>query len=409
MTNAIPMGAPRLMDRGVSATDPAAARQAQAQKAQQQNQLARNLIIDRAIEMTQSINIQTFAGGAVGQVVGTTINVAPRNVGLIKRFIVEISGSITQGAAETQTQTKFGISALMSQIVFTDLANQTRINTTGWHMHMLATVRRQAQFGAAFTNDSPVQSGSVFPVFKAPASLTTVQTFRMFYEIPITYGDFDFRGGIYANVVNATMNLQMTINPNFFVASGANATQAAYSSSTAQLGILSAVTVNTYQQYLDQIPQSNQGAILPMLDLSTAYLLNNTQILGLAPNQDVPVPYANFRNFMSTIAVYDNAGVLNTGSDIAYWALQSANYTNIWKLDPYIASLMTREALGDDMPAGTYYFNHRAKPISTIQFGNMQLVINASSVTGGTSQVLVGYEALAAINQIVAAGSLYGT
>lgn len=393
--------------------DPAASAQAQriaaAQKAQQQNQMARNLIVDRAIEMTQSINSQTFAGGAVGQVVGTVINVQPRYVGLVKRFICEVTGNITQGAAETQTQTKLGISTLFSNVVFTDLANQTRINTTGWHLHLLATVRRQAAFGAAFQNDSPVALGSNFSVITAPAAVTTVKAFRIFYEIPITYGDFDFRGGIYLGVVNATANIQYTVNPNFFVASGAVATQSAYQSSTAQLGILSSLVVNTYQQYLDQIPQSNNGPILPMLDLSTAYLLNNTQVLGLSANQDIPAPYANFRNFMSTIAIYDNAGVLNVGSDIAYWALQSANYTNIFKLDPNIAALFTRETVGDDMPPGTYYFNHRAKPISTIQYGNMQLIINPSAVTGATSQVLIGYESLAAINQIVAAGSIYGT
>jgi hypothetical protein len=393
--------------------DPGAAAQANriamAQKAQQQNQMARNLIIDRAIEMTQSVNSQTFAGGAVGQVVGTVINVQPRYVGMVKRFICEVTGSITQGAAETQTQTKLGISCLFSQVIFTDLANQTRINTTGWHLHLLATVRRQAAFGAAFQNDSPVALNANFPVISAPAAVTGVKTFRMFYEIPITYGDFDFRGGIYLGVVNATANIQYTVNPNFFVAAGAVATQAAYQSSSAQLGILSALTVNTYQQYLDQIPQSNNGPILPMLDLSTAYLLNNTQILGLSANQDIPAPYANFRNFMSTIAIYDNAGVLNAGTDIAYWALQSANYTNIFKLDPYIVSLFTRETIGNDTPPGTYYFNHRSKPISTIQYGNMQLVINASAVTGATSQVLIGYEALAQINQIVAAGSIYGT
>lgn len=381
----------------------------QMQQAQAQNMLARNLIIDRSIELTQSIFTQTSAGGAVGQVVGTVINVPVRNVGLIKRFIIEVTGNVTQGAAETQNQTKWGIANLFSQVVFTDLSNQTRVNTTGWHLHALATARRQATYGAAFPSDSPSQIGSNFSVISALPAVTTVKPFRMFYEVPLAYGDFDFRGAIYANVVNATMNLQLTVNPNFFVASTGNPTQAVYQSTTAQLGILSSLVVNVYQQYMDQIPMGQNGAILPQMDLSTAYLLNSTQILGLSVGQDVPIPYANFRNFMSTFAMYDNAGVLNKGTDVNYWALQSANYTNLWKLDPFIASLFTRNTINDDFPDGTYYFNHRAKPISTIQYGNMQLVINPSVVTGATSQVLIGTESLAAINQIVAAGSLYGT
>lgn len=391
------------------AGSPADAQASAMQAAQNQNMMARNAIIDRAIELTQVVSTQTFTGGAVGQLVGQVINVPVRNVGLLKRFIVEITANVTQGAAETQNQSKLGISNFFSNVTFTDLSNQTRINTAGWHLHLLATARRQAAFGASFLSDSPVQIGSNFSVVSAPAAITTVRPVRMFYEVPITYGDFDFRGGIYANVVNATMNLQFTINPNFFVATGANATLACYQSTTAQLGILSSVVVTVYQQYLDQLPMTQNGVVLPQMDLSTAYLLNNTAVLGLSANQELPIPYANYRNFMSTFAIYDNAGVLNSGTDVAYWAMQSANYTNLYKLDPFILSLFARQTINNDFPQGCYYFNHRAKPVSTIQYGNMQLVLNPSAVTGGTSQVLVGYEALAAINQIVMAGSLYGT
>lgn len=370
----------------------------------QQNMMARGIVLDRAIDMWQSIFATTLAGTVPGQVV----NVPLRNVGLIKRLVVEIAGNLTQGAAETQTQTKLGISNLLSQVVFTDLSNQTRINTTGWHLHLLATARRQMAFGAAFTSDSPVAIGNNYGVIKAPASFTTVQPFRIFYEIPIAYGDYDLRGAVYANVVNATMQLQLTFNPQFFAATGVDATLAGYQSSTAQAGVLSAVTVNVYQNYLDQIPMTSNGPVLPLLDLSTAYLLNNTNVTGIALNQDNPVPYANFRNFMSTFAIYDNVG-LNAGTDINYWSIQSANYTNIIKLDPFMASLLTREIINDDFPPGVYYFDHRRKPISTVQYGNMQLIFNPSSVVSAAAQGLIGYEALALINQVTQAGSLYGT
>lgn len=376
---------------------------ANAQKAQQANMYARAAVLDRAINMWQPIYTATLVGTLAGQVV----NVPIRNVGLIKRLVIEINGSFAQGAAETQNLTQWGLSNLLSNVTFTDLSNQTRINTTGWHLHALATARRQANFGASFLNDSPINFGSSFPVITAPAAVTLVKTFRMFYEVPLSYGDYDLRGAIYANVVNATMNLQFTINPNFSVGSATNPTLAAYQGSTAQVGTLSAVTVQVYQNYLDQVPMTDKGPMLPLLDLSTAYLLNNTAATGLSANQDYPIPYANFRNFMSTFLIYDNNGVLNVGSDIAYMSIQSANYTNIIRVDPFIQSLMAREDLGDDCPKGSYYFNHRAKPISTIQYGNMQLIVNPSAVTAG-AQFLVGYEALAAINQITQAGSLYG-
>lgn len=383
---------------------PAQVQAARADAARQQNMMARSLVLDRAINMWQPIHTQTLQGVLPGQIV----NVPIRNVGLIKRLVLEFAFTFAQGAAETQVRTEWGLANLLSSVVFTDLSNQTRINTAGWHLHALATVRRQKAFGAAFINDSPINFGSTFPVIEAPQAVQGAQTMRMFYEVPLAYGDYDLRGAIFASIVNATMNLQFTINPNFSVATGANSVLSAYQSSTAQVGVLSAMTVTVYQNYLDQIPMSKDGPVLPSLDLSTAYLLNNTQVLGLSVNQDNPIPYANFRNFYSTILIYDNVGVLNPGNDISQFSIQSANYTNIVQLDPFISALMTRENIGDDFPSGSYYFDHRAKPISTIQYGNMQMIVRPSAVTSALAQILVGYEAMAAINQITQAGSLYG-
>lgn len=370
---------------------------------QQQNLINRNLILSNAVEMRQQTYGQTLTGTIPGQVV----NIPLRNVGLLKRLYVEITFNLAQSAAETLTRTAMGPACVLSQVAFTDLSNQTRIQTTGWHLYHLATLRRQSAFGAAFTNDSPVGIGSNFNVLRAPASITTVQQVRMYYEIPLAYSDVDLRGAIYANVVNATMNLQLTVNPNLVAATGANSVQSVYSSSTAATGTITNFTVNVYQIYLDQLPMTQRGPVLPILDLSTAYTINNTAIAGLAVNQDNPISYANFREFLSTVLVYDNNGTLNAGTDINYFALQSANYTNIWRNNPFVTQLETRNAIGDDATLGTYYFQSRGKPISTIQYGNMQLIVNPSSVSSATgSQLLIGFEAMMLINMATAAGSL---
>lgn len=369
------------------------------------NLMARNAVLAQSIDMTQSIFRQTFSSA----IPGTVVNVPVRNVGLLKRFIVKVDVTFARSASETQTRTAFGPANLFSQIVFTDLSNQTRINTTGWHMHYVATARRQMAYGAAFTNDTPTSIGANYTVISAPSSFTSgTQTIRMFYEIPIAYGDYDLRGSIFMAVVNATANLQLTINPSFGVASTADGTLAVYKSSSTDLPSISSLTIEVYQNYLDQLPYANGGAVLPLIDLSTAYLLNNTVATGISANQDLAVPYANFRNFLSTFAIYDNNGGLTAGTDINYFLLQAANYTNIWKYDPFTAALtQQRNIINDDFPAGMYYFDHRRKPISTIQYGNMQLVMNPNTVTNG--QLLVGYEALAIIDQITQAGSLYNT
>jgi len=374
---------------------------------QQQNNYARAAVLAQSLNMWQQIFQNTYASAIPGRV----INIPFQNVGLIKRFLVKIEATIARSAAETQTKTTFGPANLLSQVVLTDLNNNTRINTTGWHLHMLATARRQGAYGAAFVNNSPISIGANYNVIVSPPQFTAGnQSIVMYYEIPIAYSDMDLRGAIYANVVNATGNLQITVNNNFFVGSGADATLAGYQSSTAgDLGTFSSLKVTVYQNYLDQIPMTNKGPLLPYQDLGQVYLLNNTVVTGLSQNQDIPIPYANFRQFLSTFLIYDNAGALNAGTDIAYFALQTANYTNIFKVDPITQALFARQIIGDDFPAGMYYFDSRNKPISTIQYGNQQLVVNASNVAGATSQFLMGYEMIALQNQITGAGSLFAS
>lgn len=381
--------------------------QMSAQQIMQMNMDARNACTGRGLDMIQQVASQIVTTYIAGQ--PFVINFPARNVGMIKRFFIEIVADIGQVGAETHTLQPLGPSAILSNVNFTDLSNQARINTTGWHLHMLATFRRQLAFGAAFTNDSPVSMGSNYNVIKAPATVNTgSQKVYMVYEVPLAYGDMDLRGAVYANVVNATMNLQLTINPNFFASSAANAVQSVYKSSSAQLGKINSITVNLYQNYLDQLPSVNGQPYLPQMDLSTVYLLNNTNANGLAVGADQAIPYANFRNFLSTIIGYDNNGTLNPGTDINYFAMQSANFTNLFKMDPQMASLLTRTKINDDLPAGFYYFDHRLRPLSTIQYGNMQLIVNPSVVTSANqSQLLVGYESLAMMNTITQAGSLF--
>lgn len=371
------------------------------------NQMARQAILASAIDMWLPIYTQTPTGVIPGQI----INIPVRNVGLIKRFVIRIRGTVVQGAAETQTLTEFGLANVLSNITFTDLNNQVRVNTAGWHCHYVASARRQAAYGAAFTNDQAVLTGigSNYPVISAVAAVTTIQPFTMYYEVPISYGDFDLRGAIYANVVNATMNLQITFNPNFWLASGADPTLGVYQSSTAQLGTLAITDFRVYQNFLDQLPMTQNGPVLPILDLSHAYMLQNTAFGGLTNGSDNPIPFANFRQFLSTFIVYDNTA-LNIGTDINYFALQSANYTNIFKLDPFTSKLINeRQIIADDFPIGMYYFDTRRKPLITTQYGNMQLVVNPSSVAGAGSQFLVGFEMLSLINQVANAGSLPGS
>jgi len=375
---------------------------------QNTNDQAQAAVLAIAQPMQQPLAPITFSGNNAA--IGQTSVVVMNNVGLNTKIVVEVTGTLAQAAAETLNRTPLGMANFFSNITLTDLNNVQRVNTTGWHLFLLGTARNRAPIGAAFVNDSPAQLGSNYDVMNAPASITAAVPFRLFFEIPIAYHDYDLRGAIYAGVTSAQWRLQLTINPNLVVASNTtDATQAAYkSTTTGNLGILSAVTIQVYQCYLDQLPRSNGVPVLPAISLSYNYLLINTTNLAGASGFDTAIFYPNFRTFLSTILQYDNGGSLNLGTDLNYIAIQVANMTYLRKLDPFFVQWMTRNMMLVDFPPGHYYLDHRNKPIDTNQFGNTSLAINPSLVNSGAS-FNIAYEMLAIQSQAINAGSFPST
>jgi hypothetical protein len=408
------------------------AAQAQAAAAQA-NAAARSAVLNNSIESLQVI----YSNSGMNPATQTVVNIPPRNVGLIRGFYVHVATTFTTGITTTLTRTTLGPANLLSLVTFNDLSNQQRINAQGWYLPYLDTQRRRNQsFSSELATGVPASqasgvdtplglaanftsqfglSGTNTPLMSCPASIgpsTANNVIDMWYYIPISYTDRDLRGAIYAGVVNSVMNLQLTFNNGSFqVASTADPTLAVFASS----GAVNAITgqtwsVEVYQDFLDQLPFSNQGPVLPFQDLSWSYLINTTFFTAMSAGQDYPIPFPNFRNIQSVTVVYDNGGSLNSGQDINYLALQSANYTNVFKVSPAMAAILTRNILHVDMPKGCYYFDFRRKPLSTVQYGNLALVINPATVTStlGPSQFLVGFEQLAMQNQIVGAGSIAG-
>jgi hypothetical protein len=377
-----------------------------------QNMAIRNLIVHGvpsqgvppSVDMWQPLNPILPAGAGFGSVLTCQL----RNVGLVKRLIVKLTGTITAGA-QNLTLTKLGLANLLSNVTFTDLANNQRVNTTGWHLVAISSAKRRRVWGAAMTSDTPLGYGNNFATISAPATINAAAAgnFTMFFEVPFVRNDHDLRGLIMGSVATATMQVQCTLNPNTVVAAGADATNAVYQSAGAGLGVLSNLSFQVYQNYLDQYPRQQNGApILPQLDIGTAYVLTQTSSATPIANQDNSFPFVNQRQFLSTTALYDNAGVLNAGSDITSWKLASANYTNILYADPIMQSLMGRVRISDDFPQGMYFFDFNDRPIDTSVFGNMQLLLNPSNVGGNSAVVLLGWEAYGIIGQINQGGSI---
>jgi len=167
--------------------------------------------------------------------------------------------------------------------------------------------------------------------------------------------------------------------------------------------------VQCNQNYLDQLPRNPQTAapILPALDLGTAYLLNNTAGGLPVANQDNGYSFVNARSYESVAWVYDNNGTLNiNGVDLNYVQVTSANFTQILRYDGQMLCLTERDILGCDLPRGTHYLDFRHRPINTDQYGNMQLILNPSSVGGSAATYLFGWESYGVIGVVNQGGSL---
>lgn len=384
-----------------------------AAQAAQANAMARSLIAARSIKMTQNIYSRTINPNNE-----STVQVPIRNVGLLLGFWVEIEADFADPTStNAYSLTPFGPANTLRQILLTDLNNNVRIQTTGWHLHFVNSAKRRAPFmGANTLTNYPIAYGNNWTDGFSAASTITNGNYasgkvHMKYWVPSAYSDFDLRGSMYMNVVNATayLQLQVATSAQAFVSSSADETQAVYqaSSGTPTSGWGNNMTINVYQVYYDQLPvASNNQVVLPWTDLSTIYEIKNTALTGLAAGQDFPIPYSNFRDFLSTFVIWDNGGTLDTGQNTNYWALQSANFTNIFKVNPTLQAMFGRNEIGDDFPAGVYYFPTRDKPISTVQYGNMNLVLNPGPTINSGAQLLIGYEDFALVNTLVGAASL---
>lgn len=378
--------------------------------AQQLNAAQRQLVLAQSVNMTQQIASVTLPSNSA---VAAPILINPRNVGLIKRFIIEISGTVNNADANVAALTDFGLSNLISNIQFTDLNNNQRVNTSGWHLNMLQSYKYRRPYGAGYAleTDEMAGYGENFPVLTAPSPAAGAGStaFRAQFELPLAYNDDDLRGAVFANVVNATMQLSIQINPSPAATTGSDFTLKVWKGLVAGSNLTyNSVTVTIYQEYLDQLPVGKNGVVLPILDLSTIYELKTTPFNNFTAGQDNPIPYANFRDFLSTSIIYNNSGGATgrtAGTDLNYIALQSANFTNLWKTDPLLAAYKARMIINTDNPVGCYYFSSRRKPISTLQYGNMELILNPITAGNG-NYCLVGWEDMALVNTLTQAGSL---
>lgn len=375
------------------------------------NAQIRSLVLRKSIERMLPL---TAVGLTAAQAAGTTpVNITPNPAGLLKKFIIEISGTANNtDGANTANLSDIGLGNLIQSIQLIDTQSVTRSQTTGWHLDFLFRAKHRWGAGSALLSSALNESGNfgnVFGVTVAPTGIahSTSQAFRMVFELPVCYSDTDLTGALWLGVVNAPAQLSITMNQNPFAAAGVDSTLACWKGAA---GNISNVTIQVYQQFLDQVPTGKTGVMLPPTDLSMAYELKNglnTQAFQI--NQDIPLNYTAFRKFMSTFFIYNDNPAADAGraagTDINYFELQTASAVNFWKKFPLQVARESRVLTLMDFPPGCYYFSHRRSPINTLTYGNTQLIMNPSTAAAG-AYALIGWEDFAPLSQLGQAPSL---
>jgi hypothetical protein len=385
---------------------------------EQANALAGRLVLQSALPMFQPMTSQTYTAAAGNLGAATpTVTINPPLVGLHRGYWVRCDATfVTATVGAAINRTTFNAANLLSQITFIDSVQNTRIQVPGWYLTMLNTIRNRAIVDSALVIDTGIESvvryGATWtgqnscPASIADNTASTVVTF--WYYVPLAYNSMDLRGSVLAAVTNAQLQLQLSINATPIVSSTADSTLAVFAlagAGTVANARMSAMTIATYIDYLDQLPMGQQGPILPLIDLRTIYELKYTTMTGMVANQDFGYQYPNYKAMLSTIALYFNGTARAGGTDVNYFSLAAANQLNIWKKTPAFLAIEAKAMIGTGLPLGLYYFGSRDRPILTNQYGNMNLNINPITADAGT-YLSVGVEMFSTVNDVNISGSL---
>lgn len=352
----------------------------------QMNQALRQALLASAPAMRK--NLGSFTGGTAG---GNT-RIKLFNVGITTRIVLDVTMTIDIGTATATVSPKAPFN-LISRAKLTDFDGTDRVNASGYQLWALSCVRRRQAVGYNNGSQTAVLTSPV-----VPTATGTSQTFRFQLEIPLAYDPrSDLRGALLTQTAVGEAWLSLDWNSLLVqngnddaVYNGAGTTTVALSSGTT-------ITVNAFQEFLLPQALSNGQVPLPTLDLMTVYEINGAlrSSDNIAANQEKLFNYPNLRSVIGFYANFINNGVMNAApTDISKFRLiaNGNNVFNEWLATDKLFEQRIFMLDGSDLRKGTYFYEHRQKPIETALFGNVQAGITPSSVSGTNTNFEVCFE-----------------
>lgn len=354
----------------------------------QQNAAMRAALLSTAPRMRK--NVGTFSSTGLN----TTTRVKLFNVGVLTKLQLECSVDITIGTANATASPKAPWN-LINRIRLTDYDGTDRVNLSGFQLFMLNCVRTHSYFG--FNNDAATAQlvNPLIPTAQAAATL------RFYIDVPLAFDIEnpviqlrDLRGSILAQTAVGEMYLSIDWTNSLYTNGDVDSVYNGAATTTVVLttaGVGPSVTV--WQEYL--LPQAigGQGQVpLPALDLSTVYELNGNvrSSDNIVVNNEKLISYPNVRSVIGAYVNYVTGGVASNAISLMRLIANGNNILTDHSLRSQ--QFEQRRALNGDSVAGAFFKLHRDKPIETALFGNVQLGVTPSTVSGGAQYMETAFE-----------------
>lgn len=342
---------------------------APAQNPAMQNMMARQQLLATGLPFTKRLPSQSANNAVLGQ----TIRVPLDRTGIVTGVTLMVTATIDITATATLGQA--GPYSLISNIQYVDFAGVKHINTSGYLLHALNSLRGAKLYGNPqgssnlIASERPLDTG----ILNAPTAIANSQLVVFPVHVPLAYDPTsDLRGAILAQTDRGEHYLTITFANGLVAADPLNAP---YTAGTAILHAGTQISIDAYQHYL--MPQAGVGpGNLPMIDLGTIYEVQG----GMVDSANIvagAAKYANWPNnraILSAMHIYDQAaagGTLN-GADLQQITLLINGNTNVREMGPEFLRMKMRYALETDLMSGLYYLEARRQPITTQLYGNVQ-------------------------------------
>lgn len=338
-----------------------------AQNGVMQNLQNRQLLLSTSPRMSKKIG--SFSG-ALGQ----TTRVRMFNVGVMTKIRAIVTIDYDVGTANVTASPKAPWNAI-SNIRFQDFEGTERVNVSGYQNWVINSIRARSP---AFLNNEAGANRSGLP--RVDLTTGTNRITQFYFEIPLAFdAERDLRGAILAQTavgeqyVNITWANALYANGNDDMMFNGGATSSV---------TVNSITIDLWQDYL--LPQAVQGTMpLPLADLLTVYELNGNYRItdNMANGQERLLNYPNVRSVIGAYANWTNNSLM---ADSISRIRLIANGNNVLHEEDLQSQLSTqREWTNSDLPVGTFFKLHRARPIETALYGNVQLGLTMSAAPTG--------------------------